>query len=123
MIRRLFHCSLSFEELMLEDFFILLNPLYVRVGCWGGGIGGGGEQGHAGMEPIIGEERGQSSGRMSRIVVAQFCHVDEACPIYLLVVAVDPKVLLQYGIHPLRVAICLGMKGCRAVGLDLQKFD
>ena len=108
---------------MLEDSFILLKPLYVGVGCWGDEIGGGGEQGHAGMEPIIGEERGQSSGRMARIVVAEFCHVDEACPICLLVVAVDSKVLLEYGIKPLRLAICLGMEGCRAVGLDPQKFD
>ena len=108
---------------MLEDCFILLKPLYVGVGLWGGGIGGWGEQGHAGVEPIIGEERSQSSGRMARIVVAEFCHVEEACPIGLLVVAVDSKVLLEYGIQPLRPAICLGMEGCRAIGLDPQKFD
>ena len=75
------------------------------------------------MEAIVGEERGQGSGRMSRVVVAEFCHVDEACPIGLLIVAVDPKVLLQYGIEALRLAICLGMEGCRAVGLDAQEFD
>ena len=108
---------------MLKDCFILLKPLYVGVGCWGGGIGGGWEKGHAGMEAIVGEERGQGSGRMSRVVVAEFCHVDEACPIGLLIVAVDPKVLLQYGIEALRLAICLGMEGCRAVGLDAQEFD
>ena len=52
------------------------------------------EQGHAGMEAIVGEERGQGCGRMSRVVVAEFCHVEEACPICLLIVALDPKVLL-----------------------------
>ena len=108
---------------MLKDCFILLKPLYVGVGCWGGGIGRGWEQGHSGMEAIVGEERGQGSGRMSRIVLAEFCHVDEARPICLLVVAVDPKVLLEYGIEALRLAICLGMEGCRAVGLDAQMFD
>ena len=63
------------------------------------------------MEAIVGEERGQGSGRMSRIVVAEFRHVDEARPISLLLVAVDPKVLLQYGIESLCLAICLGMEG------------
>ena len=72
------------------------------------------------MEAIVGEERGQGSGRMSRVVVVEFCHVDEACPIGLLIVAVDPKVLPQYGIASLRLAICLGMEGCRAVGLDVE---
>ena len=109
---------------MLKDCFVLLKPLYVGVGCWGGGIGEGWEQGHAGMEAIVGEERGQGSGRMLRVVVAEFCHVDEACPIGLLIVVVDPKVLLQYGIEEtLRLVICLGMEGCRAVGLDAQEFD
>ena len=63
------------------------------------------------MEAIVGEERGQGRGRMSRVVVAEFCHVDEAGPIFLLIVAVDAKVLLLYGIQSLRLAICLGMEG------------
>ena len=63
------------------------------------------------MEAIVGEERGQGCGRMSRVVEAEFCHVDEAGPICLLIVAADPKVLLQYGIKSLRLTICLGMEG------------
>ena len=45
------------------------------------------------------------------------CHVDEACPICLLVVAVDPKVLLQYGIEALRLAIFWGWKAVERLAL------
>ena len=75
------------------------------------------------MEPVVSEEGGQGSGRMLGIVIAEFCHVQEAGPVRLLVVAIDPKVLFEYRIQPLRLAICLGMEGCRAVGLDAEEFD
>ena len=41
----------------------------------------------------------------------------------LLVICVDPQVLLQHRIHPLRLAIRLGVEGRRAVGLDATQLQ
>ena len=106
----------------MEDCVILLEPLYVGIGFWGRGVRRGWEQGHAGMETVVGEERGQRGGRMLGIVIAEFCHVEKASPVRLLVIAEDPKVLFQNRIEALRLAIRVGMEGRRAVGLDAQEF-
>ena len=95
----------------MQNCFILLEPLHVGVCCWGDKIGRGWEEGHAGMETVVSEEGGQGSGRMLRIVIAEFCHVQQAGPVRPLIVAVDVKVLFEHRIQPLRLAICLGMEG------------
>ena len=70
-IGRDLHCLPSFEELQLKDNLYLLNIFHVRVRGWGLGLRGGGEKGHVGMEPVVGEERGEGGCRMFGIVVAE----------------------------------------------------
>ena len=50
------------------------------------------------MEAIFREEWGESGSRVFGVVVGEFRHGEEAGPVGLLVVAIDAKVLLQYGI-------------------------
>ena len=57
------------------------------------------------METVVCVERGESSGRMFRVFVAELGHGKEAGLVGLLVVAVHPQVLLQHRIQPLRLAI------------------
>ena len=47
------------------------------------------------MKSVVGEERSQSRGRMSGIIVTKFFHGEESSPISLLEVIVDPEILLQ----------------------------
>ena len=68
---------------------------------------GWGKQGHAGMEPVVREKRGQGCGRMLRVVVGEFCQREEAGPVGRLIVAVHAEVLLQHRIQPLRLPIRL----------------
>ena len=60
---------------------------------------------------------------MFGVVVGEFRHGEEAGPVGLLVIAVDSQVLVEDGVEPLCLAICLGMEGGRRVGSDSQKFD
>ena len=68
------------------------------------------------MEPVIGEKRGQGSGRMLRVVVGEFSQREEAGPVGLLVVAVHAKVLFQHRVKPLSLPIHLRVKCRRPVG-------
>ena len=47
------------------------------------------QQGHARMKSVVGEERSQSCGRMTGIIVTELCHGEESGPISLLEVTVD----------------------------------
>ena len=69
------------------------------------------------MEPVVCVERAQSSGGVLTVVVGELCHGEKAGPVGLLEVAVRPQVLLQHRVHPLRLAIRLGVEGGRAVGV------
>ena len=60
---------------------------------------------------------------MFGVVVGEFRHGEEAGPVGLLVIAVDSQVLLEDGVEPFCLAICLGMEGGRSVGSDSQKFE
>ena len=60
---------------------------------------------------------------MFGVIIREFRHGEEAGPVGLLVVAVDSQVLLEDGVEPLCLAICLGMEGGRPVGTDSQKLD
>ena len=82
------------------------------------GVWVGWEQGHPGMEPEVGEKRGEGCGRMLGVVIAEFRQGQNVCPVALLIVTVDPQVLLQHRVQPLRLAIRLGMEGRRLVGMD-----
>ena len=122
-IGRDFHCLPSFEELLLKNNLGLLEILDVGIRGWGLGIEGGGEQGHTGMETVVGEERGESGSGVFGIVVAELRQREEAGPVGLLVVTVDPKILLQDGIEALCLAVRLRMEGGGPVGVDAQKFQ
>ena len=58
------HSFPGLEELGLKSCLGFPKLRHVRIGCWGRGVGGWREQGRAGMEAIVGEERGQGCGRM-----------------------------------------------------------
>ena len=79
----------------MKDNLYSLKIFHVRDRGWGLGLRGGGEKGHAGMEPVVSEERGEGGSRMFGIVVAELRQWKEAGPIGLLIVAVDAKILLQ----------------------------
>ena len=102
----------------MKDDLGFPKALNIRISCWGRGIRGGWEQRHPRVEPVVGEKRAQSGGRMLRIVIAEFCHGEEAGPVGLLVVAIDAQVLFQHRIEPLRLAIRLGMERRGPVGAD-----
>ena len=60
---------------------------------------------------------------MLRVVLGELCHGEQAGPVGLLEVAVHPQILLQHRVHPLRLAIRLGVEGGRAVGTNPQEFQ
>ena len=60
---------------------------------------------------------------MFGVVVGEFRHGEEAGPVGLLVVAIDSQVLLEDGVEPFCLAICLGVEGGRPVGSDSQKLE
>ena len=74
------------------------------------------------METVVGIEWREGGSRMSGIVVGEFRQREEAGPVGLLKVAVDPKVLFEYRIAALRLAICLGMESRRSVAVDSQEM-
>ena len=117
-IGRNFHCFPSLEEFDLQNLLGFAKPLHVRIGGRGARTWGWGKQGHAGMEPVVREERGQRYGRMLGIVVREFCLGEEAGPVGLLVVAEHAKVLLQHRVQPLRLPIRLRVERRRPVGLN-----
>ena len=63
------------------------------------------------MESEVGEKRGEVGGRMLRVFVTEFRQGQNVGLVALLVVTVDSQVLFQHRIHPLRLAIRLGMEG------------
>ena len=66
---------------------------HVGIRGWSGRVRGRGQQGHAGMEPVVCIERVERSGRVLGVVVGELGHGQEAGPVGLLVVAVHPQVL------------------------------
>ena len=52
------HSFPGFEELGLKNYLGLPKLRHVGIGSWGRGVRGWREQGHAGMETIVGEEWG-----------------------------------------------------------------
>ena len=63
------------------------------------------------MESVIGEEGGKCRGRVLRIIVPELGQWEETCPVGLLIVTVDSKILLHDRIEALRLAVRLRMKG------------
>ena len=63
----------------------------VGIRDWGCGVSKGAEEGHAGMEAVVGEERGEEGSRVLGIIIAELGQGKEAGPIGLLVVAVDSQ--------------------------------
>ena len=72
-----------------------MEILDVGIRGWGSGVRRGGEEGHAGMEAIVGKKRGEGGSRVFEIVVAELRQGKDAGPVGLLVVAVDSQVLLE----------------------------
>ena len=58
---------------------------------------------------------------MDPVVVRKFSHGDSVHPVILVVVDVEPQILLQLLVHPLRLAIRLWVVGCGGVVLDPQE--
>ena len=75
------------------------------------------------MEPVVCVERAQCRGKMRGVVMGEFGHGKKASPVGLLEVAVHAQVLFQHRIHPLRLAIRLGMEGRRAIGQNPQQLQ
>ena len=88
-IGRLLHSNLGFSQRRLEENLCVVNHLHVRICRRGWGVWGGREEGELGMETVVGEKRGQGSGRMQGIVVGKLCHGQQTRPIRLLVIGVD----------------------------------
>ena len=92
--------QLQIQQLHIQNQQLLaqLHPLEtydVGIRGWGPRVWRGWEEGYAGMETVVCEERGEGGSRGFGIVVAEFCQGEEAGPVGLLIVAVDSKVLLQ----------------------------
>ena len=58
LIGRAFHGLPGFFELPLQYILSLLELVDIGVGCTGWGIRGRGQEGHLGMEAIIGKKNG-----------------------------------------------------------------
>ena len=58
------HGRPSFEGLPLKNHLGLLHLADMGIRGLGLGVGIGWEQGHAGVEPVVGEERGQGGSRV-----------------------------------------------------------
>ena len=63
------------------------------------------------MESVIDEEGRKCRSRVFGNNVAEFGQWEDTCPVGLLIVAVDSKILLQDKIEALRLAVRLWMKG------------
>ena len=93
-IGRCLHSLARLQELALYNFLSHLKSLHIGVGSMNCRVWRCRQQGHARVKPVVREERGQSRGRMSGIIVAKFCHGKECGPISLLEVRVDPEIVL-----------------------------
>jgi len=63
-----------------------------------------------GIEIIIGSERRTINCRLMHIVVHKLGKRQEVCPIVLLIVTIDSKVLLDSFVHTLYLTVDLGVK-------------
>jgi hypothetical protein len=86
-------------------------------------------QGHVigvyGMIAIVCEEGGSTNGWVVVIIVGKLCHMEEVCPIILLISTEYVEICLQPLIVVLHLALCLGMIGSGDVQLmpkDLYRF-
>ena len=73
----------------------MLQLVDIGIRGWSFGIGISWEQGHAGMEPVGGEEWGQGGSRMFGVVVAKLRQGEEARPASLLIVVLDSQILFK----------------------------
>ena len=92
------------------------------------GLGGGGGEvaigvdGEVGVIAFIGEEGGYACGSTRLIVVGELRERKEFQPIVLLVVAVDPKVLLECLVDTLGLTIPLGVITGGEMQAHVQSF-
>ena len=101
----------------------LAEPEHVGIRGWGGGFGGGRQQRHFGMEPVVRVEWAHCRGRVLGVVIGELCHGKEAGLVSLLVVTIHAQVLLQHRVKPLFLAVRLGMECRGAVGANSQEFQ
>ena len=73
----------------MKNHLGVLQLIDIGIRGWGPGVGISWEQGHAGVEPVVGEERGQGGSRVFGVVVAELRQGEEAGLVGLLIVAVD----------------------------------
>ena len=69
LIGRAFHCLPCLFELPLQNILNLPELVDIGVGSRGPRIQGRGQEGHSGMEAIVGKKRGEGSGRMLGVII------------------------------------------------------
>ena len=122
-IGRNLHGFAGFEELPLQNILGLPKLRYIGIGTRGAGGWDWGEHGHSRMISVVGKEWGDGCGKMARVVVGEFCQREEAGLVGLLVVSIDPQVMLQHRIQPLRLPVRLGVESRRAVGRNATQLQ
>ncbi len=63
------------------------------------------------MEAAIQLERGMVGAGVFRIVIGDFRHRQQPCPVFLLIVDEGPEIGLQRTVLPLCLTICLRVEG------------
>ena len=70
------------------------------------------------MEATIQLEGDIAGAGIFRIIIGEFSHWQESCPVIRLLVEKGPEVGLYCIILPLSLAVSLGVEGCRESSLD-----
>lgn len=65
------------------------------------------------MEAAVQLERGVAGTGVFCILVGEFSHRQQPCPVVLLIVDEGPEIGLHCAVLPLGLAICLGVEGRR----------
>ena len=60
---------------------------------------------------------------MFGVLLRKFRQGKETGPICLLIVAINAEVLFENRVQAFRLAVRLGMKGCRPICADAQEFE
>ena len=88
------HCSPGFLKRQLEGFLDVVDLQHVVVCGWDRRGWGTREEGHPGMEAVVGIEGSAGSRCVDRVVVGELGQWKERSPVGLLKVGVDAEILL-----------------------------
>ena len=113
---------LGFQHLQSEESVKFVQVCDVGLGGGGGEVAIG-VDGEVGVIALIGKEGGYARGSTRCVVVGEFRERKEFRPIVLLVVAVDPKVLLECLVGMLGLTIPLGVITGGEMQAHVQSFS